>query len=231
MSLLMVVGVIASIVGSMWAKFEHDCPRYWTDWGISQRTAHVINLGTSLLFPGGYLLVLFAPGLPWWGRVLAVLATHFIGVQIVAPLVMSALFMPRVVMPTEHPTSIPVAVASSQLHSKAADRAVQLCVVEHVARRNGWDHFVLSVPGARRHANLARALRTRGFEVVSANEEFGSRFQPTIGVGKPVWRDAAVCEVQYVWSHGGDVGDGGVMVVSAESGAWRVVDQRIEFVI
>ena len=95
MSWVMVAGIAASIIGSMWAKFEHDCPAYWALWGLSRHSAHIINLATSVLFPGGYLLVLLAPGTPWWVNVLAVLGTHFIGVQLVAPLLMGMMFSSR----------------------------------------------------------------------------------------------------------------------------------------
>ncbi|HEV2054028.1 MAG TPA: hypothetical protein VGV06_02520, partial [Methylomirabilota bacterium] len=37
--------------------------------------------GTSLFFPGGYLLVLFAPGYTWWFTIGMVFVTHFVVVM------------------------------------------------------------------------------------------------------------------------------------------------------
>jgi hypothetical protein len=82
MSLVMLTGIVASLVGALWAKYEHDNPNYWVAWGLSQTGANVINVATTLLFPGAYLLILFAPGHGWLFAIGMVLATHFIGVQI-----------------------------------------------------------------------------------------------------------------------------------------------------
>ena len=91
MHTLMVVGIVATVAGAFWAKYERDNPYYWESWRISQNTAHVLNIVTTLLFPGGYFLILFAPGNSWVFNVGMVLITHFVGVVFIAGLVSGAI--------------------------------------------------------------------------------------------------------------------------------------------
>jgi hypothetical protein len=82
MSPILWAGVVASFVGFLWSMYEQENPEYWVTWGLSKTAANLINISTGLLFPGGYLLILFAPGYSWWFTIGAVLVTHFIVVMI-----------------------------------------------------------------------------------------------------------------------------------------------------
>ena len=91
MHTLMIVGIVATVAGAFWGKYEHDNPYYWESWGLSQNTANALNIVTTLLFPGGYFLILFAPGHSWMFNVGMVLITHFVGVVFIVGLVSGAI--------------------------------------------------------------------------------------------------------------------------------------------
>ena len=82
MTTVMIFGIVATLLGALWAQYEQGNPDYRTIWGISKGAANIINLLTTLLFPGGYLLILFAPGNSWLFNIGAVVVVHIVGVQI-----------------------------------------------------------------------------------------------------------------------------------------------------
>ena len=82
----MVIGITASFLGGLFAMYEHDNPDYWALWGISRSTKDLINILTSVFCPGGYVLILFAPGGTWIFNIGMLLLTHFVGIQLVGGL-------------------------------------------------------------------------------------------------------------------------------------------------
>lgn len=76
-----IVGMLASFVGAVWAQFERSNPI-----GLTRNAANVIKIMTTVLFPGGYLLVLFAPGHGWLFNVGMLAVTHFVVVTVFAGL-------------------------------------------------------------------------------------------------------------------------------------------------
>ena len=74
----LMIGIVATVAGAFWAKYEQDNPYYWESWGISQKASHVLNVVTATLFPYGYFLILFAPGHSWVFNIGMVLITHFV---------------------------------------------------------------------------------------------------------------------------------------------------------
>jgi hypothetical protein len=80
----LIVGIVASFVGAVWAQFERSNPDYWALWRLSRNAAHAINILTTILFPGGYLVILFAPGHGWLFNIGMVVLTHFLVVQVLA---------------------------------------------------------------------------------------------------------------------------------------------------
>lgn len=91
MNAVMIVGMVATFVGALWARYEHDNPDYWAFSGISRNASDVVRIVTTLLFPGGYVLILLAPGHSWLFNIGMVLIMHFVGVQVVAGLVSGAI--------------------------------------------------------------------------------------------------------------------------------------------
>jgi hypothetical protein len=82
----LIVGMFASFVGAVWAQFERANPHYALAWGLSRNTANVVNILTTALFPGGYLLILLAPGHGWPFNIGMLVLTHIVVVQVLAGL-------------------------------------------------------------------------------------------------------------------------------------------------
>ena len=87
----LMIGIVATVAGFFWAKYEHDNPYYWESLGISQNASHVLNIVTSTLYPYGYFLILFAPGHSWVFNIGMVLITHFVGVHFIGGLIYGAI--------------------------------------------------------------------------------------------------------------------------------------------
>jgi hypothetical protein len=80
------IGILASFIGAVWAQYERSNPAYWATWGLSRNAANLIKILTTIIFPGGYLLVLFAPGHGWLFNIGMLALTHFVVVTVFAGL-------------------------------------------------------------------------------------------------------------------------------------------------
>ena len=67
-SAVMLFGIVATLLGALWAKYEEGLPK--------STATNIVNILTTFLFPGGYFLILFAPGNSWLFNIVVVLVVH-----------------------------------------------------------------------------------------------------------------------------------------------------------
>ncbi len=77
MNIVLTVGIIASLIGSNWAAYNKDNPEYWRVKGRSRDIQNVIQIISTLFFPGAYLLILFSSK-DLIKNVIIILVLHFL---------------------------------------------------------------------------------------------------------------------------------------------------------